>query len=205
MKLPDILTFSLSRFDFDYNTFERVKINSEFTFTHEIQSNHLMEESDQIYELYSVIIHSGSAHGGHYHCYIKDLFRDKEWYDFNDQNVTQIPVEKLESQFGGKSENAYILIYTLKEQKVEEIQTQQYIKQYIQKQEETLERERVEYQDLLDSVQIEILVDNYFLDFDELILNAFGEITKTQVQVNLVKNKEMILSLFEEHQFLLEI
>jgi len=25
------------------------------------------------YELFSVIIHSGSAHGGHYHAYIKDI------------------------------------------------------------------------------------------------------------------------------------
>lgn len=95
MKLPEILTFSLNRFDFDYNTFERIKINSEFSFTSEIESYLLMEESHQTYELYSVIIHSGSAHGGHYHCYIKDLFKDKQWYDFNDQNVTQIAVDRL--------------------------------------------------------------------------------------------------------------
>lgn len=46
MSLPEILTFSLNRFEFDYNTFERIKINSEFSFTSEIESHLLMQESN---------------------------------------------------------------------------------------------------------------------------------------------------------------
>jgi len=84
VSLPQILTISLTRFDFDFQKFERVKINNEFRFENEINGSMFMEESDEIYELYSVIIHSGSAHGGHYHCYIKDLLGSNEWYDFND-------------------------------------------------------------------------------------------------------------------------
>ena len=41
------------------------------------------------YELFSIMIHSGSASGGHYYAYIKD-FRTNEWFCFNDQNVTQV-------------------------------------------------------------------------------------------------------------------
>lgn len=41
------------------------------------------------YELFSIMIHSGSASGGHYYAYIKD-FRTNEWFCFNDQSVTQV-------------------------------------------------------------------------------------------------------------------
>jgi ubiquitin carboxyl-terminal hydrolase 47 len=43
----------------------------------------------EMYELYSVLVHSGSAFGGHYYAYIKDLGAGK-WYKFNDATVTQV-------------------------------------------------------------------------------------------------------------------
>jgi len=36
------------------------------------------------------------------------------WFDFNDSTVTPILPGKLQSQFGGSSENAYILMYRRK-------------------------------------------------------------------------------------------
>jgi hypothetical protein len=36
-----------------------------------------------IYELFSVLIHSGSAMGGHYYAFIKS-FENGKWYKFND-------------------------------------------------------------------------------------------------------------------------
>lgn len=47
------------------------------------------ETGPYIYELFSIMIHSGSAAGGHYYAYIKD-FKDGEWYCFNDQNVSRV-------------------------------------------------------------------------------------------------------------------
>lgn len=41
------------------------------------------------YELFSIMIHSGSASGGHYYAYIKD-FRTGDWLCFNDQSVTPV-------------------------------------------------------------------------------------------------------------------
>lgn len=41
------------------------------------------------YELFSIMIHSGSATGGHYYAYIKD-FETGDWYCFNDQNVSSV-------------------------------------------------------------------------------------------------------------------
>lgn len=75
--LPPILTLSLLRFAYDLKTFQRYKETSRFEFPVELDLAEFMEDSaskeESCYELFSVIIHSGSAHGGHYHAYIKDI------------------------------------------------------------------------------------------------------------------------------------
>lgn len=44
-----------------------------------------------VYELFSVMVHSGSASGGHYYAYIKD-FETADWYCFNDQSVHKVSI-----------------------------------------------------------------------------------------------------------------
>lgn len=73
-----------------------------------------------VYELFSVLIHSGSALGGHYYAYIKS-FENFKWYCFNDSMVTEISHEEIPKVFGGStyssgyyttcSSNAYLLVY----------------------------------------------------------------------------------------------
>ena len=41
------------------------------------------------YDLFAIMIHSGSASGGHYYAYIKE-FENGDWYCFNDQSVTAV-------------------------------------------------------------------------------------------------------------------
>lgn len=41
------------------------------------------------YELFAIMIHSGSASGGHYYAYIKE-FENNEWFCFNDQTVSPV-------------------------------------------------------------------------------------------------------------------
>lgn len=52
-------------------------------------NNHNEEEGPYIYELFSIMIHSGSASGGHYYAYIKDFDRNM-WFCFNDQSVSGV-------------------------------------------------------------------------------------------------------------------
>lgn len=49
-----------------------------------------------IYDLFAIMIHSGSASGGHYYAYIKDFDND-EWFCFNDQNVSTVSSQRLAS------------------------------------------------------------------------------------------------------------
>lgn len=57
--------------------------------------NHNMETGPYVYELFSIMVHSGSASGGHYYAYIKD-FCTGEWFCFNDQSVTRVSAECID-------------------------------------------------------------------------------------------------------------
>ena len=50
-----------------------------------------------MYQLFSVLVHSGGAHGGHYFAYIKSL-DDGKWWHFNDTNVTQFESESISEE-----------------------------------------------------------------------------------------------------------
>ena len=66
-----------------------------------------------MYELYAVLVHSGTANAGHYYSYIKS-FEDGRWYCFNDERVTEISIAEIEKSFGGVGHaNAYALYYRL--------------------------------------------------------------------------------------------
>lgn len=63
------------------------------------------------YELFSILVHSGNALGGHYYSYTKDL-KTKRWMHFNDEDVEEISEEKVRAAYGGDSTaSAYMLYY----------------------------------------------------------------------------------------------
>lgn len=116
-----------------------------------------------VYELYSVLIHSGSALGGHYYAYIKS-FETGKWFNFNDSHVSEISDDELKTAFGGSggsssyggrmsySTCAYMLMYRLvsTEKNVNEISKAsipEYLQQKFQADEERArlaEQERLE-------------------------------------------------------------
>lgn len=71
------------------------------------------------YQLFAVVVHAGSAYGGHYHALIRNMSKQEEdktseWYDFNDSVIRPIAVEDVAKQYGSTtSESAYMLIYRL--------------------------------------------------------------------------------------------
>jgi ubiquitin C-terminal hydrolase len=78
------------------------------------------QEGENVYELFSILIHSGSALGGHYYSYIKSFAHDR-WFIFNDSSVYEIEETEVEKAFGGEetklwgnyttSACAYLLVY----------------------------------------------------------------------------------------------
>lgn len=53
------------------------------------QGKFLKDQGPYVYELFSIMIHSGSASGGHYYAYIKD-FTTSQWLCFNDTTVNPV-------------------------------------------------------------------------------------------------------------------
>ena len=112
--LPNKILITLKRFEFNYETMTKHKVNSycEFPETLEMRpysSDSLsegVEENDRPseyfkYQLAGVIIHTGTTDSGHYYSLIKTP--DKKWLEFNDTLITDFNLENLPTiAFGHK-------------------------------------------------------------------------------------------------------
>jgi ubiquitin C-terminal hydrolase len=136
---PPHLILTLKRFEFNYDTLLKMKLNNYVTFPHALDlypySTHALLKSNQDehgdataevklekedralweYELAGVVVHSGTAQGGHYYSYIRervfgaDGTCEGSWREYNDQNVTNFDEKRLPEQcFGGVKNNNYI-------------------------------------------------------------------------------------------------
>ena len=136
--LPRMLVFVLKRFEFNYDTMQKIKINDYYEFPLELDLNKYTQEyidskdnkdkkenndkankQDNKFSLKSVVIHQGYSEGGHYYAFIKDNL-SQEWYQFNDTRVNKFDLKDLATEaFGGKdseskvekNRNAYLLFY----------------------------------------------------------------------------------------------
>uniref|UniRef100_A0A4W3GM19 Ubiquitin carboxyl-terminal hydrolase 47 n=1 Tax=Callorhinchus milii TaxID=7868 RepID=A0A4W3GM19_CALMI len=205
LHFPYLLTLQLKRFDFDYTTMHRIKLNDRMTFPAELdmspfidveeekspqtesctdsgaenegschsdqmsndfsnddvvdegiclESNHNSEKTSKagnekgswIYELFSVMVHSGSAAGGHYYACIKS-FSDGQWYSFNDQHVSRITQDDIRKTYGGSSgsrgyySSAFHNLASLTEF-LEVLEFPDHIKGLVQKEKEIEEQEK---------------------------------------------------------------
>ena len=133
---PRMLIFVLKRFEFDYDTLKKVKINDYYEFPQILDmSKYVMEEKSNgnndknEFLLKSVIVHMGNTEQGHYYAFVRK--EEDKWYQFNDTEVTPFDVNLLEEEtFGGEEEfytngnkkvsqknrSAYILFYEKKDQ-----------------------------------------------------------------------------------------
>lgn len=102
-----------------------------------------MKDGPLVYELYSILVHSGTANAGHYFSYIRSP--DNRWYLFNDERVQEISPTEIEKSFGSNvgASNAYVLYYRLHEE--ERFRGENKVPEYIVKtirEEEALREQR---------------------------------------------------------------
>jgi len=130
--LPNTLIITLKRFDFDFVSMQKVKINDYFEFPTTLNvkpwtkaglkdqipaeanyepPNH--EDDFYDYELVGVLVHSGTADAGHYYSYIKDRGDGKKgWFEFNDNRVKPFDIKNLKNEcFGSDSVDSKSSIY----------------------------------------------------------------------------------------------
>ena len=125
--LPRMLMFVLKRFEFNYDTMRKIKINDRYEFPLELDMNKYTNEyinnknnkQNNKYVLKSVVVHQGNSEGGHYYAFIKDNL-SQTWYKFNDTKVNKFDINNIANEtFGGKDDDkqieknksAYLLFY----------------------------------------------------------------------------------------------
>jgi hypothetical protein len=118
-----MLMFVLKRFEFNYLTGQKIKLNDYFEFpvdldmtkytTEYIRSENKEEylatnQTNNQYRLKAVVIHIGNSEGGHYYVFIRDD-KTNEWNEFNDTKVNEFDINELKKEaFGGFETRTYM-------------------------------------------------------------------------------------------------
>lgn len=126
--LPRILTLHLKRFIFDFELMRRVKVQDRFDFPatldmgpyvspeHRDKDKVSSKEGDgpldvggetekappKLYDLFGIMIHSGTAMGGHYFAFIKPP-ASESWFEFNDSTIRPLSDADMAACFLGDS------------------------------------------------------------------------------------------------------
>ena len=115
---PIYLQFTVNRFNFDFNTMERVKSKDPFSFPLKLSLSEFFSEprqrEDAEYDLVSVIVHTGTPYSGHYFFHTKNLIENsEEWVTLNDTSIKPFDLADLKKLYGGKdrSETAHMIFY----------------------------------------------------------------------------------------------
>ena len=125
--LPNFLIIALRRFEFDFDSMTRVKLNDFCEFPLDIdmepytqegldrqekEKERLNNKDVQVppkkfhddyynYKLRGIVIHAGTAETGHYYSYIRDALQ--HWYEFNDIWIKEFNPEDMPDEcFGGE-------------------------------------------------------------------------------------------------------
>ncbi|KAI1295519.1 Ubiquitin carboxyl-terminal hydrolase 34 [Halotydeus destructor] len=120
-KLPHILCFNTMRYTFNMITMMKEKVNTHFSFPLQLDMSAYLEENlipgqsaterniekqETEYELIGVTVHTGTAEGGHYYCFIRERDQGKDrnrWYMFNDAEVKLFDPTQIGAEcFGGE-------------------------------------------------------------------------------------------------------
>lgn len=147
-KAPKHLVLQLKRFEYDMATWTRYKVNDKFEFPMKFDLAKLMEDETEPHEysLTGVVIHNGTAQGGHYTSYIRK--GPNKWYLFNDASVTEANDSQVHDEsVGGKKSysdydehlpSAYLLFYTKSELLTSDVDDEKEIDAYLEEHDQAL-------------------------------------------------------------------
>lgn len=105
LQLPEVLCIHLKRFRHELMFSSKISQAVSFPLKGLDMRTYLHTECTSYvtnYELFSVICHHGTAGGGHYTCFASNA---GQWYEFDDQCVTKVAAETVQSC------EAYVLFY----------------------------------------------------------------------------------------------
>jgi len=104
---PEVLNLQLKRFTYDIEKDAMTKLNDRYEFPETFDAApYLSEAADKsesyIYQLHSVLVHSGDLNAGHYYAFIKPT-KEGWFYRYDDDKVLKATMrEVLEDNYGGE-------------------------------------------------------------------------------------------------------
>ena len=102
--LPPILCFHLKRFVYDHVRMDRVKVRDRFHFSRHLDAASLLglrtssiSTSTGSYELSAILVHTGTAHGGHYFsfCSSTNDAGERQWWELNDARTRRLDEDEV--------------------------------------------------------------------------------------------------------------
>ena len=103
-------------FDFSCLSNLFVKINDYFEFPEELNlskykfTDSMSDENEDTYRLYSVLVHNGDVHHGHYYSYQKPSTNDS-WYKFDDEYVNEVESDiAIKKNYGGEKSSSGVTV-----------------------------------------------------------------------------------------------
>ncbi|CAK58706.1 unnamed protein product (macronuclear) [Paramecium tetraurelia] len=208
-KLPKTFIFHLKRFEFDFNTNTRSKINDYWEFPLElnmfkwtrdniVEHQQLEDFTEYMYVLKGVLVHTGSAEGGHYFSYIRD--GKNQWFEFNDKLITPFDTQNLKEKcFGGNqsnewgipnSKNAYMLFYEKEKQANQQKINQNKIE--IESEDEDINIEQLRKQVIKQNTQY---LENKLLNAQEYV-SFVQRLVQVGMESNQIQSLAQLLQLF---------
>ena len=113
--LPTVLNVCLRRLEFDFTTLTRKRVTSEFVVPLEVTMGTGLggEENKETYRLSAVMVHSGSANGGHYYSYNRAKLPGGEhyWVKCNDSVTTTLSSSEIEGVLKSVGRNVYMMVF----------------------------------------------------------------------------------------------
>lgn len=107
--LPPVLHLHLKRFEYQYQndppTLE--KVNAKQVFPPSLRMGEFLDiptqDTDETtYDLFGILVHSGSAQTGHYYAFMRPAAGQPDWYKFDDSKVSRASEsDAIDDNFGG--------------------------------------------------------------------------------------------------------
>ena len=100
--LPETLAIQLKRFEYSTTFKCKVKLSHWVAYPERLEVPSLSSTSITSipYLLHAVLVHTGSANGGHYYVYVRQVLDEKKvsiWWKYNDDNVSSVTAKEAVS------------------------------------------------------------------------------------------------------------
>jgi len=152
-----------------------------------------LNQGENVYELFSVVVHTGTPRGGHYFTIIKN-FDDGKWYKFDDSHIYEMEESDIVKTFSDgnshslNSATGYILMYRKIDKKNKNLNfenciIQENLLQFLNEENEKIKLEEQRQLERMNTLQLKFIYDDKIINIFEKKQSSIKQL-KSQVIVS---------------------